>query len=224
MTKLDKSPQSSAWTEADIAAKQRAIVDAQLEDMRAGVPPRHFEVMRDVMGAILAYPETMPMLSLLDAGCASAYYHEIIKHYHPGRFAYTGLDFNAALLDMAKRLYPDITAIKADLRHTGLPDKPYDVVLSGAALMHIRDWRNALSELTRLARRWLALHRTWVVDGETVIQIGDAYGHPAWYIRFEEAELMELVQNSGFELVKTWDDVESGSACRVNTYLFKRTE
>jgi hypothetical protein len=90
--------------------------------------------------------------------------------------------------------------------------------------MHIRDWRDALGELTKIARRWLILHRTWVVDGETQITTGDAYGHTAWYIRFEEAELFEIVQAAGFKLAKRWDNVEAGTGCNVNTYLFERTQ
>jgi hypothetical protein len=94
--------------------------------------------------------------------------------------------------------------------------------LSGACLMHIRDWRDALGELTKAARHWLILHRTWAVDGETQITTGDAYGHTAWYLRFGKDELFELVEAAGFKLAKQWDNIETATGCEVNTYLFER--
>lgn len=207
---------SQSWTAADIAAKQRALVDTQLTAMREGKPPKHFEVMHDALGFVASADGA----TLLDAGCASAYYYEIIEYYHPGLFDYTGLDFSDALLTLAKRRYPEIKLIKKDLRALGY-DKTFDVVLSSAALMHIRDWREALAELAKAARRWLILHRTWVT-GETIIEIGDAYGHPAWYIRFGENELLGLLAAAYFGLVREWRDVEAGDRCCVNTYLFER--
>lgn len=207
-----------AWLSDDIAARQRALVDEQLKAMYIGVPPRHFAVIDEVLGVIVKnsiYP-----LTLLDAGCASAYYSEIIEHYYPGVFDYTGADFNDALLAMAKERYPDIKLVKRDMRALGLSENFYDVVLSGACLMHIRDWQDALGCIAKTAGRWLILHRTWVTDKDTDISIGNAYGHAAWYIRFNEQELLGLLPD--FDLVRCWGDVEAGVDCHVNTYLLER--
>jgi len=209
------------WTEESIAAAQRKLVDEQLTAMHDNKAPAHFAVIANVVSWLKE--EGVEVASLLDAGCASAYYHEIIEYYHPGWCDYTGVDFNEAMLTLAESLYPSIALVKSDLRAIKLPDRAFDVVMSGAALMHIRDWRDALGELMRVSNEWLLLHRTWVyVDGsETTIATGDAYGHPVWFLRFGEDELVSLCEKGGFTLVNQWD---SGEGQAVYTYLFKRDD
>ena len=216
---------SQSWTAKDIAKSQRELVDRQLIALHAGDAPAHFAVLGETVNW-LKVRSGLEMATLLDAGCASAYYYEIIQHYVPGWIEYTGLDYSLAMLDLAREKYPGITTIKRDLRCTGLGDRSFDIVLSGAALMHIRDWREALAELARMADKWLILHRTWVfVDGTpTTMRVGDAYGHPAWYIRFDEKELLELNKQVGFVPVFECLSGEGGSgpSWLIKTYVFER--
>lgn len=216
---------SQAWTEEEIALSQRRLVEGQLETLRKGNPPKHF----GVLGRAIKWfklDSGLERATLLDAGCASAYYYEIIQYYEPDWIEYTGLDYSQAMVDLAKEKYPEIAIIKRDLRSTGLDARSFDIVLSGAVLMHIRDWREALVELTRVADKWLILHRTWVFidDTPTTIRIGDAYGHPVWYIRFNEKELLGFVEQEGFFLVTERLSGEGGEGPNqpVKTYVFKR--
>lgn len=221
----DNKDLSQSWTEKDIAESQRELVDRQLAAMHAGNAPAHFVVLGEMMNWLQAH-SGLETATLLDAGCASAYYHEIIQYYVPDWVEYTGLDYSLAMLDLAREKYPGIATIERDLQCTGLDDRSFDIVLSGAALMHIHDWRRALAELTRIADKWLILHRTWVyVDGTpTIIQVGDAYGHPAWYIRFDEKELLELNKQAGFVPVLERLSREGGGGPNrlIKTYVFER--
>lgn len=216
---------SQSWTEKDIAESQRKLVDKQLLALHAGNAPAHFAVLGEAMSWLKAR-SGLKTATLLDAGCASAYYYEIIQYYVPDWVEYTGLDYSSAMLDLAREKYPGITTIERDLRCTGLDDGSFDIVLSGAALMHIRDWREALIELARIAGVWLILHRTWVFTDETptTMRVGDAYGHPAWYIRFDEKELLELNEQAGFALVfeRLSGEGGEGPGRSIKTYVFGR--
>lgn len=218
---------SQSWTEKDIAESQRKLVDKQLVTLHAGNAPAHFAVLGEAMNWLKVHSGS-EAVTLLDAGCASAYYYEIIQYYAPDWVEYTGLDYSSAMLDLAREKYPGIMTIKRDLRCTGLDDRSFDIILSGAVLMHVRDWREALAELTRMADKWLILHRTWVfVDGTpTTMRVGDAYGHPAWYIRFDEKELLELNRQAGFTPIFECLSGEGseGPGRSIKTYVFERQQ
>ena len=92
---------SQNWTEEEIAVGQRKLVDEQLEALRKGSGPEHFDTLGRVIKWLRVYSE-LGKVTLLDAGCASAYYYEIIEHYEPGWVEYAGLDYSQAMLDLAK--------------------------------------------------------------------------------------------------------------------------
>lgn len=218
---------SQAWTDVEIAQRQRELVDRQLADMYFGKEPEHFAVVPEVLRWLSESRRIDRVLNLLDAGCGSAYYNEIIEHFAPGLVEYFGLDYSDAMLEVAREYYPNATLIKGDLRRLKLIDRSYDIAMSGAALMHIREWRDALSELARVAKFWLLLHRTWILTGDrhTEMSIGEAYGHAAWYITFGRADIVGLLQQKGFELVLERDSGEmTRPGCVVKTLLFERID
>jgi SAM-dependent methyltransferase len=222
-----RDEKDSNWTARDVARRQRELVDRQLAEMREGSPPRHFAVAAEVL-EWLRDNRSVGIVTLLDAGCGSGYYAEIFDHCVPGFVEYTGLDFSAGMLEVAREYYPHIRFIVSDLRAMkAVEDRAYDVVLSGAALMHIRDWRQALDEMARAADRWLVLHRTWVHPDaeETAISVGDAYGRAVWYITFSEQELLALLAEMGWQLIHELPSGEVLNAGReVKTYLFERED
>lgn len=214
------------YADPAIAARQRALVDRQLAAMREGNAPPHFAVIGDVLRRI-RHEDGHGMLTLLDAGCGSAYYSEIISHFNEsiGLIDYTGADFNPGMLALAKECYPDLPIIQADVRKLDIFEGgQFDIVLSGATLMHIREWRKTLKELARVSGKWLILHRTWVhTDGTpTTREKRDAYGQQVWYYTFSEGELMKLARASGFELLDTYPTGEGIRRGLVLTYLFRR--
>jgi len=213
---------SMNYAEPSIAAKQRAIVDRQLADMCSGKPPKHFDVYGKILQRIKGMVNSK-RFSLVDAGCGSAYYYEISEHYVPGWLRYTGLDYNQGMLNMASKYYPEISLRKADLRTMGLQPKSFDIVLSGAVIMHIQEWEKAVVELANAAKRFLILHRTWVHTDNTPTsgKYKETYDVKAWFGTINEKELITLVSNQGFHLIM---DQLSGEADHVKTYVFERTK
>lgn len=217
---------SQAYTSPDIAAKQRVIVDRQLREMHAGNAPAHFAVVGEIMAGLHCREGTEP-ITLLDAGCSSSYYHEIVEYYVPGWAQYTGVDYNPSMVDMSRARYPESVIVRGDLQRLGFADRAFDMVLSGGTLVHIKNWQLALSELARVARRWLLLHRTWVyLDKPTRCRASNAYGHEVWDHYLNQGELVQLVEDMGLKMFKNChagegplDDTEGWS---VRTHLFER--
>lgn len=224
-TNAPKIDVSQNYADPKIAAKQRGIVDRQLKEMRAGKPPAHFASY----GKVLQYLRTLtdsPKFSLLDAGCGSAYYYEISEHYVPGWLYYTGLDYNPGMVALAKEHYPGITVRQADLRSMKLTKRSFDIVLSGAAIMHIQEWEKAVAELANAAKRFLILHRTWVHTDNTPTSglLQNTYDVTAWFGTINEQELISLVGTLGLNLIH---HCESGEGQRgpnqyIKTYVFER--
>ena len=212
------------YADPSIAAKQRALVDRQLAAMKDGLAPEHFAVVGMVLNRIRR-DEGREQLTLLDAGCGSAYYSEVIDYFEPGMIDYTGCDYNPGMVALAKERYPNLPIYECDLRNLNqFNDGQFDIVLSGAAIIHIREWRKVVRELCRVADKWLILHRTWVhVDGTpTMREMRDAYGQQVWYHTFNEAELVKQVRDLDFDLLDRYPTGEGIKHGRVLTYLFRR--
>lgn len=219
---------SQSYADPAIAGKQRELVDKQLADMRAGNAPEHFSTIEMVLNHIRrqeVLTEPTKRLTLLDAGCGSAYYSEVVDHFAPNLVEYTGCDYNPGMVALAKERYPDLPVYECDVRKlTVFDDATFDIVLSGATIIHIREWRMALKELARIARKWLVLHRTWVHidDTPTTRELHDAYGQQVWYYTFNEADLLKQVRKLNFDLVGTYPTGEGIRRGRVMTYPFRK--
>jgi len=145
-----------SWKNLKIPLEQLKTVDKEINMLRNGNPPRVYTIAAEALNAIPGNNS----LTLLDMGCASGYYSEIISTLVGKRFVYTGADYSDAMLDTAKKRYLGIKFINLDISHTDLADNTFDVVLSGAVLVHVREWKKAVIELARIARSYLIFHRT----------------------------------------------------------------
>jgi len=206
-----------------IAEQQRALVDQQLAAMRAGNPPAHFVSLGRLLQWLRDEVDDPLQLKLLDAACASGYYYEIIQHYVGEWIDYVGVDFNRGMVAMAQRLYPGLPILQGDVCNLHmLSDDSFDIVLSGATIMHIEDWPVAVTELARVADRWLILHRTWIFDQPTQVDRRDAYGQIVPYITFNRTELHDLLGALGFIALRTVDSGEQSPFWDNETILFER--
>ena len=228
---------SQSYAAPEIAEQQRPLVDQQLEEMRAGNPPRHFEVAGEIV-ALLKDISEQDHAMLLDAGCSSAYYHEIVEHYAPGWAEYVGVDYNSGMVEMARHRYPGLVVLQMDTQQLDARDRAFDVVLSSGTVNHVLDWQATLRELARVTDRWLILHRAWVYVNEWPTYTGksNAYGQDVWQHRWNERELIEVIEGLGLNLVFGCDSGEGEGAPMdgepepeargraIRTYLFERSE
>lgn len=205
-----------------IPFEQRALVDQQLSQMYQGQAPAHFRALADVFVQIPGNES----LAVLEAGCASGYYYKVLRHLCHFQGRYIGADFNSGMLAMARQKYPDMSLSRMDLRGLGFRNRAFPVVLSGATIVHIREWQQAVAELARVADKWLILHRTLVrFKGSTSIRIETFYDRVNLYrVYISEAELTDLLQRLGYQLHSKVDCPEGaiGPDLGNYTYLFRR--
>lgn len=196
--------QRDAWHLPEVAAQQRTLVDDELDCLCAGEDVPVFNVLQALVGAISPAPD-----SILEVGCASGYYHEVLQ-LGGWRGSYLGIDYSAALIDLARHYHPGGAFLVADA--TALGDiGPFDLVISGGCLMHIPRWRTAMDESVRVARGPVIFHRTPVVlGGETSYWVKLAYGVPCAEIHFGEAEFLAAIQASGLRVVQHLDVGDAG--------------
>ncbi|HSE39351.1 MAG TPA: class I SAM-dependent methyltransferase [Acidobacteriota bacterium] len=215
---------SRNYMDPDIPAKQRRLVDEQLAKMYQGDVAPHFKVLVDVFSKI---KNGGSALRVLDAGCASAYYSEILKHLVSRPLQYVGSDFNSKMLEMAHQKYPGLPFFRMDLRKLAWQDSSFDVVLSGAVIVHIKEWQEAVAEIARVAKKWLILHRTRVrLGAETLIKPEVHYDVDVYRVSIGEKELLDHLNTLNFKLeskIECYEgELEEGFG--NFTYLFARQE
>jgi len=210
-----------AYAAPSIAAKQRAVVEPQLRAMRGGRPIPLFQAVGDILAKIV--PTLPAPITLLDAGCGSAYYSEVVEHFTPHCYTYHGVDYNPGMVALAHELYPSLTIHQADLCSLDFDDCSFDVVLSGACIAHIQEWATALSELIRVASVYLVLHRNpiWLDDSPTTFDYRNDYDAGIWVHQFNERELLSEV-TADFNVLLAKDVCPPTARMVTRTYLLKR--
>lgn len=189
---------SDSWKDPSVPEAQRLQVEDELRLMREGGPPSVFTVAAEALKAIPGEGH----LRLLDAGCASGYYYEVISQLVGDRFEYSGSDYSDSMLALARSKYPDVQFRQLDICDVDLPDGAYDVVFSGAVVVHVLDWKRAISELARVSASHLVLHRTPVTANRTYrIEKRGVTGTPAYHTTFNKDELLTHLSSLRFTTV-----------------------
>lgn len=88
-----------------------------------------------------------------------------------GEHAVTGLDANAAMLAVARRVRPGITWLRGDAADLPFPDGSFDVVLCQMALMFFPDPARAVGEMARVT----AAGGTVAIDVPSVLADQEAF-------------------------------------------------
>ena len=64
-----------------------------------------------------------------------------------------GIDFSTKTIKTARELYPEVDYICADVTNTELPDKYFDVTVSGEVIEHLEKPELLIEEMVRLTKR-----------------------------------------------------------------------
>lgn len=211
-----------AWQSADMPGLQRELVERQLAAYRRGEAVDNFDVMRRVLGE-LGFTEGP--VSLLEIGCSSGYYSEVIAPVAPG-FAYSGCDYSPAFVEMAQRHYPSLPFRVEDTTRLSYTDAAFDVVVSGCCLLHVPEYPAGVAETARVARRVAVFHRTPVMVGQPEKVFRKlAYGVETIEIHVNEADFIDLLTTSGLDLIATHtlsQTIGNGVGSAVRTYVTRK--
>jgi SAM-dependent methyltransferase len=188
----------NAWRAEVIPARQRAVVDAQLQAYRRGRPIKAFDVLVEMLRELrMDGAEDREMLSVLEVGCSSGYYSEIFA-MKGLNVVYAGCDYSSAFIAMARQKYPALDFRVEDATSLTYADKSYDAVVSGCCLLHIPEYELAIRETARVARRYAIFYRTPVLHTRpTTYHTKLAYGTKTIEIHFNEQELVALFAAHG---------------------------
>ena len=102
-------------------------------------------------------------MSILDIGCASGYYNEVIDYLFPDEIDYTGIDYSESLVKMAKNLYPNAKFEIGDGVDIPYADQSYTISLSSAVLLNVHNVSAHIAEMCRVAKNFVILNRTDIV-------------------------------------------------------------
>ena len=212
---------AGAWKNSSLPARQRKLADSQLRAYRAGMAVPVFDALVEPLRRLAPAPGS----SLLEVGCSSGYYAEVLAA-RGLKLQYSGCDYSPAFIDLARQCYPALRFDVMDATRLDYEASQFDIVVSGSCLLHIPDYPKAIAETARVARSHAIFHRTPVFgSGPTRHFTKLAYGIKTLEIRFSEAELAGLFAQHGLQTVETVTidaDVQDGETVAVKTYVCRK--
>jgi len=203
------------WSKDLIGELQRVLVNYQLWQMKLGNYPSLFKVIKDVFNAIddkkLGY-------KLLDIGCTSGYYFEIINFFFPNTFDYNGCDNNPVSIELAKQYYPNVNFFVDDLTNLSGSDNEYDITFLSGVIEHVPEYKKGLNELCRITKKYIVLHRIWLKDGPTTCSKGTQYFVPVIRNHYNKEQFFDILKKQSFQPI--WESKIYDGNCK--TYLLER--
>jgi len=207
------------WKDNDIPEIQRILVDKQLKDMYEGNPIPIFQIFADAIKDC-----SCTDCRILEIGCATGYYHEIVNHLLGQEIPYVGVDYSESMIELAKEKYPGIDFTVADGANLPFEDEQFPIVISSCYLLHVLNYSKHITETARVAKNFVICHRTQVYHKRpTEHFIAKAYGAKFVKVVFNENELLEKFKQNGLKLYKTFEyetDIEHDKY--EITYVFKK--
>lgn len=188
---------ADAWQSPSIPRAQLEVAEAELGRFERHEPVAVFDVFVDMLSRI---PD-VGRLSLLEVGCASGYYADVLR-LREFATAYAGCDYSPALIDLARTRHPKTPLEVQDATRLTYRDGAYDIVVSGCCILHIPDYAAAIRESARVARKYVLFHRTPVLHTSPTTHYRKlAYGVECVETHFNETELLRLFRSAGLHLV-----------------------
>jgi SAM-dependent methyltransferase len=188
---------AGAWQNPDIPRAQLQVAERELRAFETRSPVPVFDTFVDLLARIPG----VEGMSLLEVGCASGYYADVlrIRGLHT---RYAGCDYSPALIDLARSRLPGVQLDVQDATALSSPDASYDIVVSGCCILHIPDYGAAIRESARVARRYVLFHRTPVLHTTPTTHYRKrAYGVECVEIHFNETELLRAFTGAGLRVV-----------------------
>ena len=195
---------SIGWDDEMVARRQDEAYDILLDRMYKGQP------RCDLVAAARAVQFTgLQRPSILEVGCGSGYYAQVLEYLVEDKIHYIGLDYSRAMIDLARSRRQAWTFLHGDATQLPLPDNTFDLVFNGVALMHMPRYDEAIREAVRVSRAWCIMHSVPVLQRRaTTFLQKRAYGRMTSEIIFNERELRHLLCDAGLIVRTVIDSIE----------------
>jgi SAM-dependent methyltransferase len=210
----------NSWRDSVLPKRQRELVEEQLSQYLSGASIDVFDVF---VNSLRTLPDFSPSTTLLEVGCSSGFYSEVLK-IAGLPINYSGCDYSEAFIRLAKEKYPALEFIVSDATALDYADHSFDIVVSGCCLLHIPEYIKAIEETARVARSYAIFHRTPVVWGQPEQWYRKkAYGVETVEIHFNEENFLAILERNGLELVRTYTLGGGGMTASPNQGQATRT-
>jgi len=202
-----KSLHENAWKNPELPQKQLELNRVEIAN---------FKNVRPFTTAISMIKSTgLASPSLLDIGCSSGSYYEVFSKTGLN-LKYQGCDYAEAFIKLAKTRYPQIPFTICDAAVLPYLDSEFDIALSSSCLQYIRDYKKAVNEAARVAKKFVILHRLPILHFQKNTYIAKkGYGIDMVEIWFNELELLKTFRQSGLTVVEIYslgkEDIEGFS-------------
>ncbi len=142
--------------------------------------------------------------TILDAGCGEGFTLVKIQRAKIGKRA-QGIDNSATAIKLAKKHYPNLLIEKGSIYELPYKDSSFDLVVSTEVLEHLEDPEKALSEIKRVASKYVLLS----VPNEPIFTIANflrgkylkSFGnHPEHINHWSKREFRNFVRKSGLRV------------------------
>ncbi|MCB0320324.1 MAG: glycosyltransferase [Bdellovibrionales bacterium] len=209
-----------AWKNEAITTQQRSLVQQELHSMYHGHTPQALSSLAEILRSVVK-----PEDSILEIGCSSGYYYEILQYLLSQRNRYSGLDYSEAMIDLAKSYYPHANWHVGDGANTPFSEDTFDVVVSGCVLLHTPNFEDHIRETARIAKRFAVAHRTPICrNRKTYFMKKLGYGEEMVEICFNEKSFLEAFASAGLDLVSSITVSENPSEDSFCiSYLFRKS-
>lgn len=216
------SRRDEAWKNPLIPHRQYELVQAELDAYKKNKPIAPYDVFVKAMATLNGVGK-YPADKFLDIGASTGYYRELLRENSYGCI-YQAVDYSPEYKKLAESVFPQIYFDVADARALPYRDDWYDIVLSGACIMHIREYDQVIKEAARVASQYVILHRTPIVpSGPTIFYEKDAYGIPCLEVWFNQDEIMDLCAQNHLSLHAEFEIFSSADHAH-KTFVLKKAE
>lgn len=184
-----------AWRDPAIPERQHEAYATLLANLRRGEPRQDLRVAAAAIGESgIANP------SIVEIGCGSGYYSEVLELL-AGPVRYTGIDYSAAMIALARSSYARTRFVVGDATTLPVKTAAADIAMSGNSLMHIAGYAEAIAETARIAARWCVFHSVPVAEHRpTTFLRKKAYGVDVFELMFNRGELESRMAASGLAI------------------------
>ncbi len=132
----------------DFDPEHREVEEAFDGQARAVYECRAFSD-KDKIWRILNYAGLEKSYRVIDVGCGPGH---ILRELRGHVCEIVGLDISYLMLEMAKQQAPEAEVVHGLAEEIPFPDNSFDLVLSRAAIHHVRDARAAFREMARICK------------------------------------------------------------------------
>lgn len=200
------------WIDEELPELQEKVVNVEMEAIADGdyvfpIYSSYINILKSI---------NLDSFTLLDAACGTGHYYEAMKRLLKGKkVKYCGSDYSKYMIQLAQSKYPDAEFFVQDLCNLPFEYKVYDVVMLSGVIEHVSDWELVLRNSSKLANKYLIIHRGQFSLDNTVYTKGGQYNivTPKAYI--SKDQVLNTLKSLNLDLV---GEFEHGVGKRVVTH------